>query len=84
MSAPTTTVLINKTPGVCGGDACIRGTRIAVWMLVEMRQLGMSDQQILEGYPDSLTADDLLAAWQYYVDHPNEIDEAIRQNNEDT
>ena len=31
---------IQKTPGVIGGDACIRNTRIAVWMLVEAKRLG--------------------------------------------
>jgi len=25
---------IAKTPGVCGGETCITGTRIAVWLLV--------------------------------------------------
>lgn len=33
---------INKTPGICGGEACIAGTRIAVWLLVEAQQLGIS------------------------------------------
>jgi len=25
---------IVKTPGVCGGEACVRGTRLSVWGLV--------------------------------------------------
>jgi hypothetical protein len=33
---------ITKTSGVCGGEACIAGTRIAVWLLVEAQQLGIS------------------------------------------
>jgi len=28
---------ITKTPGVCGGDACVEGTRIPVWVLVQAR-----------------------------------------------
>lgn len=28
---------IEKTPGVCGGSACIASTRIPVWGLVEAR-----------------------------------------------
>ena len=32
--------IITKTPGVCGGAACIAGTRVAVWLLVEAQQLG--------------------------------------------
>ena len=34
---------IVKTPGVCGGDARIKGTRITVWGLEEWRRLGWSD-----------------------------------------
>lgn len=34
---------IEKTPGVMGGDACIRQTRIPVWLLVSLRQQGASD-----------------------------------------
>lgn len=42
---------IEKTPGVCGGDACIAGTRIPVWSLVNSRKLGMADGQLLDAYP---------------------------------
>ncbi len=28
------TPIIQKTPNVCGGDACIRNTRIRVWLIV--------------------------------------------------
>nr|WP_310487998.1 DUF433 domain-containing protein [Chamaesiphon sp. VAR_69_metabat_338] len=38
---------ITQTPGVCSGSACIAGTRIAVWLLVEAQQLGMSEAQLL-------------------------------------
>ena len=33
---------IEQTPGVCGGDACVAGTRIPVWVLVNARRLGVS------------------------------------------
>jgi len=32
---------IEKTPGLCGGDACIRQTRIPVWVLVNACGLGI-------------------------------------------
>ena len=38
--ATAATSLIEKTPGVCGGKACVRNMRIAVWMLVLDRNLG--------------------------------------------
>ncbi len=72
---------IEKTPGVCGGAACIRSTRISVYGLVEYRQLGMSDAAILEAYP-SLTSEDLVNAWEYARLRPEEIEQAIRENNE--
>ena len=67
---------ITRTPGVMGGDACIAKTRIPVWLLVSYRQQGMSDGQILEGYPD-LTATDLVAVWAYAKVHADEIAAAL-------
>jgi uncharacterized protein (DUF433 family) len=72
---------ITKTPGVCGGDACVRDTRHTVYGLVEWRRLGLSDARILEHHPD-LTQADLDAAWGYYEEHRDEIDRAIREDAE--
>jgi uncharacterized protein (DUF433 family) len=72
---------VQKTPNVCGGDACIRNTRITVHGLVNYRQLGLADQRILE-LIQGLTQDDLIAAWDYYASHAAEIEEAIRLNEE--
>ena len=70
-----------KLPDVCGGAARIRNTRFPVWLLVEYRQLGSSDAEILEQHPD-LTQDDLNAASAYYETNRQEIDEAMRANEE--
>ncbi len=70
---------VQKTPGICGGRACIRTTRITVWGLVNSRRLGEADAQILKSI-GGLTPDDLHAAWIYYQQHPAEIDEDIREN----
>jgi uncharacterized protein (DUF433 family) len=70
---------ITKTPGVCGGEACIAGTRIAVWLLVEARRLGISEAQLLQDYPH-ITAADLVNAWAYADAYPEEIEAAIRAN----
>ncbi|NMG05650.1 DUF433 domain-containing protein [Brasilonema sp. UFV-L1] len=72
---------IEKTPGVCGGDACISGTRIPVWMLVNARNLGISEAQLLKDYP-TLSATDLANAWVYATVYPEEITTAIRENEE--
>ena len=78
---PTRKSWVQKTPGVCGGDACIRNTRITVWGLVLSRRLGASDASILENIV-GLRPDDLEAAADYYRDNSAEIDEAIRVNEE--
>jgi len=70
---------IERTPGVCGGAARIAATRIAVWMLEEMRRLGESDHEILQAYP-SLSRLDLADAWSYVDEHREEIDVQIREN----
>jgi uncharacterized protein (DUF433 family) len=72
---------ITKTPGVCGGDACIRGHRIPVWVLVNSRRQGNSDSDILRSYPQ-LSELDLRAAWDYQISHVEEIEGAIKENEE--
>jgi len=72
---------VQKTPGVCGGDACIRNTRITVRGLVRYRQLGLPDEELLEVI-QGLTPDDLAAAWDYYAGHAAEVEESIRLNEE--
>lgn len=72
---------IEKTPDICGGDACIAGTRIAVWVVVQARDLGTSEVDILRDYP-SLSAQDLVNAWTYAASHTDEIAQAIKENNE--
>jgi uncharacterized protein (DUF433 family) len=78
---PATTDRVTKTPGVCGGDACIRRHRIPVWVLVGYRRLGKSDLELLRDYP-SLTPSDLEAAWEYAAANAPEIDRAVRENEE--
>jgi uncharacterized protein (DUF433 family) len=78
---PATTGRVTKTPGACGGEACIRGHRIPVWVLVGYRRLGKSDADLRRDYP-SLTPADLEAAWQYAAANRDEIDRAIRENEE--
>jgi uncharacterized protein (DUF433 family) len=72
---------IEKTPGVCGGSACIAGTRIPVWGLEEARRQGATEAQLLLSYP-TLRAEDLALAWAYIEAHRNEIEQEIRANAE--
>lgn len=74
--------LVVSTPDVCGGSARLAGTRIPVWTLVRMRQLGMSEADILRSYP-SLRALDLVRAWSHADNHQDEIERDIRENEEE-
>ena len=70
---------VTKQADRCGGDACIRDTRIPVWSLVEARRLGASDSDLLGSYP-SLTAGDLQVAWDYERRNRPEIERNIWEN----
>jgi uncharacterized protein (DUF433 family) len=66
---------------VCGGAARMIRTRVPVWSLERMRQLGVSEADILKSYP-ALRATDLVQAWAYAANHREEIERAIRENEE--
>ena len=55
---------ITVDPGQMGGLPCIRGLRIPVATVVGMVGDGMSEQEILEAYPD-LEREDIREALRY-------------------
>lgn len=55
---------ITIDPGVCHGQACIRGTRMPVHQVVRMLANGDSIEGLLEDYPQ-LMREDVLAALEY-------------------
>ena len=71
---------IEKTPGVCGGSACIIRTRIPVWSIIEYIQMGVGQDKMLQNFP-TLRAQDLANAWAYYEANKEEIDRDIIGNN---
>jgi uncharacterized protein (DUF433 family) len=72
---------IESTPGVCGGDPRIAGTRIPAWVLEQYRRLEMTEAQLLASFP-TLRATDLVNAWAYVAAHRDEIERQIRENEE--
>lgn len=72
---------ITKKDGVMGGDACIAGTRIPVWLLVSYRRQGATDAYILDAYPQ-LSAADLVNVWAYAEAYSDELEKAIREQQE--
>lgn len=55
---------ITFEPGVMGGQACIRGMRIPVSLVVNLVANGMSVDEIIKEYPD-LEPDDIKEALRY-------------------
>jgi len=55
---------ISINPGICHGQACIRGTRILVYQIVRMLANGDTMDSVLKEYP-SLEREDILACLDY-------------------
>ncbi len=71
---------IVKVDGVCGGQAIIKGTRIAVWHIVGYYyRTGVSVEDILAEW-NYLKPAQVFRALAYYHDNKQEIDEAREQN----
>jgi uncharacterized protein (DUF433 family) len=73
---------IESSPDVCGGEPRIVRTRIPVWVLEQGRRLGSCEADLFRSLP-ALRAEDLAAAWAYVRSHREEIDQQIRDNEED-
>ncbi|MBI2917616.1 MAG: DUF433 domain-containing protein [Chloroflexi bacterium] len=55
---------ISVDPDVCHGQACIRGTRVMVSVILDCLAAGMSPEEVLVEYP-SLSPEDVRAAVAY-------------------
>jgi len=72
---------IEVTPGVAGGKPRIAGHRITVQNVVVWHErIGLSADEIATEYGLSLS--DVYAALAYYYDHREEIDRAMRADEE--
>ena len=58
---------ITVDPAVCHGQACIKGTRIMVAVVLDNLAAGLEMDEILRSYP-SLAAEDVHAAMAYAAD----------------
>jgi uncharacterized protein (DUF433 family) len=69
---------ISRTPGVCGGKACIAGHRVRVLDVVGWHEhQGMTPDEIVSHIP-TITLADVHAALAYYFDHIEEIQQEMR------
>jgi uncharacterized protein (DUF433 family) len=74
MTARTVYSHIAKDPEVCGGRACIDGTRIRVMDIVALLEEGYAPEKMLNVFAVSLTLAQVHAALAYYYDHKEEIE----------
>jgi len=55
-----------------GGKPCIRDTRITVYDILEYLASGMTEEQILQDFPE-LTADDIKACYAFAADRERKL-----------
>lgn len=55
---------ITQQPGVMGGQACVRGLRVTVSMIVGMIGTGVAIDELLHDYP-YLEREDVMQSLQY-------------------
>lgn len=74
---------ITKTPGICGGRACIAGHRIRVMDIVGWHEKrGYSAARIVDELFPSITRADVHAALAYYFDNVEDIEKDFRNDEE--
>ena len=64
--------IITIEPGKRGGRPCIRGMRISVYDIYGWLAAGMTNEQIIEEFPE-LTIDDIRAALAFAADRDHHL-----------
>ncbi|MEQ9300119.1 MAG: DUF433 domain-containing protein [Cyclobacteriaceae bacterium] len=64
--------IITIEPGKRGGKPCIRGLRITVYDVLSWLASGMTQDEIINDFPD-LTKNDILAALSFAADRENRV-----------
>ena len=63
---------ISIEPGKRGGKPCIRGMRITVYDVLEYLASGMSEDEIIDDFPD-LTREDIRACLLFAADRERKL-----------
>jgi len=69
---------ITVDPQVCHGQACIKGTRIMVSVVLDNLADGLSAEQIVANYP-GLTPEAVRAAIAYAAELSHEFDQLLKK-----
>lgn len=65
--------IITIDPGRRSGKACVRGTRITVYDVLDYLAAGMTQEQVLADFPD-LTETDIRACLAYAADAERRVE----------
>ena len=68
--------IITLEPGKRGGKPCIRGLRITVYDVLDYLASGMTEQEILNDFPE-LTSDDIKACLAFAADRERKLTSAL-------
>ena len=63
---------ITFNPEVMGGKPCIRGLRISVYDVLSMLSSGMTNEEVLQDFPELETAD-ILAVLAFAADREHKV-----------
>jgi uncharacterized protein (DUF433 family) len=69
---------IERKPGVQGGCAVVKGTRIPVSSIVQNHRSGLSVEEMLREFPN-LSPAQLYDALSFYYDHRPQVDREIAE-----
>jgi uncharacterized protein (DUF433 family) len=69
-------VTLVRTPGVCGGNLRIDGTRMTVNQIVTLHHQGLTAEQIVEQYPQR-TLSEIFGVLAWYHEHKPEFDQEL-------
>ena len=53
---------------ICHGQPCFAGTRIMVYLILELLEAGITPQQIIQDYYPNLSLEDIKAGIHYAAD----------------
>jgi len=56
---------ISVDPNICGGKPCIKGTRIPVYMVLELIEEGLGFDEIIQDYYPKLKPEQIKACIEY-------------------
>jgi len=56
---------ISVDPNVCHGQPCIKGTRVMVYLVLELLEARLTAEQIIRDYYSQLTKQDVEACLHY-------------------